>query len=50
MSKYGETPIFNAGMDAGVVTVTEIGDIKRDLAFHGDVLNTAARIQGLCNS
>ena len=27
----------------------EVGVIKRDIAYHSDVLNTAARIQGLCN-
>ena len=48
-SKYGEVPIFKAGMDAGVVTATEIGDIKREIAFHGDVLNTAARLEKKCN-
>ena len=25
------------------------GDIKRDIAYHGDVLNTASRIQHQCN-
>jgi len=49
MSKYGEVPIFKAGMDSGVVTATEIGDIKREIAFHGDVLNTAARLEKKCN-
>ena len=47
--KYGEAPKFKAGMDAGVVTLTEIGDIKREIAFHGDVLNTAARLEKKCN-
>ncbi len=27
----------------------EIGVVKRDIAFSGDVLNTTARIQGKCN-
>ncbi|WP_422081975.1 adenylate/guanylate cyclase domain-containing protein [Ulvibacterium sp.] len=49
MSKYGEVPLFKAGMDLGVVTATEIGDIKREIAFHGDVLNTAARLEKKCN-
>lgn len=49
LSKYGEIPTFKAGMDAGVVTVTEIGDIKREIAFHGDVLNTASRLEKKCN-
>ena len=29
--------------------VGEVGVIKRDIAYSGDVLNTAARIQGKCN-
>ena len=49
MSKYGEAPMFTAGMDSGVVTATEIGDIKREIAFHGDTLNTAARLEKKCN-
>ena len=32
----------------GYVTVAEVGDIKREIAYHGDVLNTAARIQEQC--
>ena len=31
-----------------MVTVAEVGDIKREIAYHGDVLNTAARIQDKC--
>ena len=49
LAKYGEAPVFKAGMDAGVVTVTEIGDIKREIAFHSDVLNTASRLEKKCN-
>lgn len=49
MSKYGEAPKFKAGMDSGIVTATEIGDIKREIAFHGDVLNTASRLEKKCN-
>ena len=29
--------------------MAEIGEIKRDIAYHGDVLNTASRIEGMCN-
>ena len=46
---YGVNPEFKAGMDAGEVTITEIGDLKREIAFHGDVLNTAARLEKKCN-
>jgi adenylate cyclase len=27
-----------------------VGEIKSEIVFHGDVLNTMARIEGLCNS
>ncbi|HSR16624.1 MAG TPA: hypothetical protein VLM39_00910, partial [Ignavibacteriaceae bacterium] len=27
----------------------EVGDVKKEIVFHGDVLNTAARIQAQCN-
>lgn len=33
-----------------MVTAIEVGDIKREIAFHGDTINTAARIQSVCNS
>ncbi len=36
-------------MNAGIVTVTEVGRYKKEIAYHGDAINTAARIQGLCN-
>jgi len=47
--KYGISPEFKAGLHLGKVTVAEVGEIKKELAYHGDVLNTAARIQGKCN-
>ena len=47
--RYDCLPFFKAGMHSGVVTVTEIGKYKKEIAYHGDVLNTAARIQSLCN-
>ncbi len=49
LSRYGFVPEFKAGMHLGKVTAVEVGEIKRDIAYHGDTLNTAARIQGLCN-
>jgi adenylate cyclase len=47
--KYGLVPTFKAGFHFGKVTAGEIGVIKKDIMFTGDVLNTTARIQGLCN-
>lgn len=47
--KYGLVPFFKAGLNVGDVTIAEVGQIKREIAFHGDTLNTASRIQGKCN-
>jgi adenylate cyclase len=46
---YGFVPEFKAGINQGTVTAAEVGSVKREIAFHGDVLNTAARIQKVCN-
>lgn len=46
---YGLVPEFKAGIHLGPVVATEVGDIKSEIVFHGDVLNTAARIQSMCN-
>lgn len=48
-SNFGVIPTFKAGIHLGKVTSGEIGVIKREITFSGDVLNTTARIQGLCN-
>lgn len=47
--KFGIRPEFKAGFHFGNVITGEIGVIQKDIIFTGDVLNTAARIQGLCN-
>jgi adenylate cyclase len=49
MTKYGNVPEFKAGVHAGAVVVTEVGTLQRAHVYHGDVLNTAARIQAKCN-
>jgi adenylate cyclase len=49
MTEYGFLPEFKAGAHTGTVTTVEIGEYKRDIAHHGDTLNTASRIQGVCN-
>lgn len=41
-------PEFKAGLSLGLVTVAEVGELKTEFAYHGDVLNTAARIEGYC--
>jgi adenylate cyclase len=47
---YGMVPIFKAGVHSGKVMVAQVGELKSEIAYHGDAINTAARIQGLCNS
>ena len=48
--KYeGIVPEFKAGLHCGSVMAGEIGVLKRDIVYSGDVLNTAARIQAKCN-
>lgn len=48
--EYGLHPIFTASINVGKVMAAEVGEVKRELAFHGDVLNTAARIQKQCKA
>lgn len=47
--KYGVVPEFKAGLHYGYVMAGEIGIVKREIAFSGDVLNTTSRIQSKCN-
>ncbi|MCI5055820.1 MAG: adenylate/guanylate cyclase domain-containing protein [Flavobacteriales bacterium] len=49
MENYGTLPHFKAGIHLGPVVVAEVGRIKREISYHGDTMNTAARIQGKCN-
>jgi adenylate cyclase len=48
-TRFGLLPDFKAGIHYGTVTAGEIGSLKKEIIFTGDVLNTSARIQGLCN-
>lgn len=50
MSKYNMVPSFRAGIHYGKVTAGEIGIIKKDIIFTGDVLNVTARIESFCKS
>lgn len=49
LRKFGVKPHFKAGAHYGSVIAGEIGVIKRDITYSGDVLNTTARIQGMRN-
>lgn len=48
--KYGLSPVFKAGIHIGKVTTGEIGSLKKEIIYTGDVLNTTARIQSQCNT
>jgi adenylate cyclase len=49
MKNYGHLPSFKGSVNSGMVSAAEVGgDIKSEIAFHGDVLNTAFRIMEQC--
>ncbi len=49
LQQFGVVPEFKAAIHAGVVTTGEIGVIKKEIVYSGDILNTTARIMALCN-
>jgi len=49
LEKYDCIPVFKAGLHYGKVMVGEMGRVKKEITFSGDVLNTASRIQMECN-
>ena len=48
LNRYGLVPSFKAGIHCGKVVAGEVGIIKRDITYSGDVLNTTSRILTLC--
>lgn len=47
---YGIVPCFRAGLHYGTVMVGELGDLKKEIAYIGDVLNSTARMQEECKN
>ncbi len=47
--KYGRHPEFKAAIHVGRVIATEVGNFGSSMAYHGDALNTTARLQSMCN-
>jgi adenylate cyclase len=47
---YGVVPSFKAWAHGGAVTTVLVGTQHREMVYHGDVLNTNARIQAQCNA
>lgn len=48
LERYGIVPSFKAGFHSGSVVAGEVGIVKRDITYSGDVLNTTARILAKC--
>ena len=46
--EFGVVPRFSAGLHLGPVVAGEIGTVKHEIAFLGDTVNTAARIEQAC--
>ena len=45
MRDFGIAPRIRGALHAGPVIVGEVGGRKRDIVFHGDVMNTTARLE-----
>lgn len=50
LERYNVIPEFKAGLHYGKVSTGVIGTLKKEIIYTGDVLNTASRIEGQCNS
>jgi adenylate cyclase len=42
---FGALPRFRGGLHGGTVTAGELGDLRQQIVFVGDILNTAARLE-----
>ncbi|HEX6891546.1 MAG TPA: adenylate/guanylate cyclase domain-containing protein [Chryseolinea sp.] len=49
IARFGTYPRFKAAVHCGQVIAAQIGDIKSEIVFHGDVVNTTSRIERLCS-
>jgi len=49
LGKYGLLPVFKVGMHYGETIVREVGEVKKEIVYHGDLLNTTSRIRSVCN-
>jgi adenylate cyclase len=49
LKNYQVVPEFKAGIHYGKVIAAWVGDFKKEIVYHGDVMNTTARILSQCN-
>ena len=47
--RYGLLPRLQAALHAGRLVRAEMGDVKSEIVFHGDVMNTTSRILHQCD-
>jgi len=48
-NRFGTLPRFKAAFHCGEVITAQVGDVKTEIVFHGDVVNTTSRIEHLCS-
>ncbi len=46
--RYGICPEFRGGLHGGTGVVTWVGELRKTIVYHGDVLNTTARVLEHC--
>lgn len=49
LKTYKTVPKFKAGMHIGNAVTNWVGKVKKEIVYHGDLLNTTSRIQCKCN-
>jgi len=49
LNRYELVPSFKAGLHFGTVAIGEMGNYRKEIAFIGDTVNTAARIEHACS-
>lgn len=47
---FGAQPTFKAGLHYGEVITAKVGDLKKEIAYNGDVLNITSRIMDHCKA
>lgn len=43
-ARYGLVPEFRAGLHAGTMMIGELGEVRKEIVFLGDTMNTGARV------
>lgn len=49
LKRYGFVPTYKAGIHGGKIICAQVGDLKKSIDYSGDVINTTARLESICN-